>query len=100
MSALILNLRKEYWRQILSGEKKFEYRLVKGYWTTRLIQKYDKVEFRLGYPKNSQMDRIIICKYEGYEIQEIVHPLFGTEPVTVYAIKVGEVISAPRFAKL
>ncbi|HBK8765998.1 TPA: ASCH domain-containing protein, partial [Salmonella enterica subsp. enterica serovar Typhimurium] len=33
--------------------------------------------------------RRIECKYRGYEIKQITHPHFGSEPVEVFAIKVN-----------
>ena len=43
MKILTLNLNKEYFDEILSGNKKEEYREVKEYWTKRLKQKYDRI---------------------------------------------------------
>ena len=61
------------------------------YWDKRLINKnYDKVIIKLGYPKDSEKEKILIFNYRGYEIQEILHEHFGKEVVQVYAIKLHE----------
>jgi len=83
---LHLNLKKEWFDMILSGEKKEEYREIKRYWTRRLthhnvfllsflterIQKYnmhckyfDEICFSNGYRKNR---RQMFIKYEGIRI--------------------------------
>ncbi len=87
MSKIIFNLKKEFFLAIQSGEKKFEYRLHTDYWCKRLVDRqYDIVEFRMGYPKNDEIDKILSFKYNGYEIQEICHPFFGPNIVKVFAI--------------
>lgn len=91
MKPLILNLKKEYFEEIKKGIKKWEYRLCTPYWDKRLINKnYDKVIIKLGYPKNSEIEKILEFKYLGYEIKNIQHKHFGDDFVNVYAIKLGE----------
>ena len=91
MKNLILNLKKQYFEEIKKGIKKWEYRLCTPYWDKRLINKnYDKVIIKLGYPKDSEKEKILIFNYRGYEIQEILHEHFGKEVVQVYAIKLHE----------
>lgn len=88
MRYLILNLKKEYFQEIKSGAKKEEYRLCTPYWQKRLEnKKYDKVLIKLGYPKNSEIEKILEFKYLGYEIKTIKHKHFGDDPVKVYSIK-------------
>lgn len=88
MRSLILNLKKEYFQEIKSGAKKEEYRLCTPYWQKRLENKeYDKVILKLGYPKNSEIEKILEFKYLGYEIKTIKHKHFGDDPVKVYSIK-------------
>lgn len=61
---LYLVLKKEYFTQILKGEKKEEYRGFTDYYIDRLcvfndagewvdVKKYDTVRFQLGYSKNA-----------------------------------------------
>lgn len=87
MKVLVLNLKSEYFDDIKSGKKFFEYRLKNEYWSKRLLNKsYDLVSFRKGYPKNTDIDKIITVPYKGYEIKSIVHPHFGHNLVEVFAI--------------
>lgn len=89
MKVLIFNLKKEYFEQIKSGIKTEEYRLCTPYWQKRLEGKtFDKIIIKLGYPKNSDAEKILEFKYLGYEIKTIKHKHFGNDPVKVYAIKI------------
>ncbi|MGL4652641.1 hypothetical protein [Cetobacterium sp.] len=88
MKILTLNLKREYFEQIKSGIKTEEYRLCTPYWSKRLEGKtFDKILIKLGYPKNSEIEKILEFKYSGYEIKTIKHKHFGNDPVKVYAIK-------------
>ena len=88
---LILNLKRKYFEQIKSGEKKFEYRLKTDYWKKRLIGKdFSQLIIKLGYPKDIETDKIIAFPYHGYEEQEITHEFFGEKPVLVFAIKLEQ----------
>jgi hypothetical protein len=90
MNILHLNLKKKYWEEIKAGKKKFEYRLVNGYWAKRLVNKqYDKILIKLGYPKKDDVTRIIERPYRGCDQLEIIHPEFGSNPIQVYAIRVN-----------
>lgn len=52
MVLLQLNLHRKYFRAILEGTKKVEYREKTDYWTNRLTKrKYTHVRFRNGYLK-------------------------------------------------
>jgi ASC-1-like (ASCH) protein len=86
MVDLVLHLRSKYFQQIKSGEKQFEYRLVRPHWIYRLFgRSYDHVIFWDGYKKCSP-ETVIVRPYRGYELQTITHPEFGPEPVRVFAI--------------
>lgn len=87
MKILTLNLKKEYFEQIKSGEKKFEYRLKKDFWTKRLVGKeYSKIVIKLGYPRCEDTHKIMEFPWRGFIEQEITHKEFGMNPVKVYAI--------------
>lgn len=87
MKILHLNLKGEYFDQIKEGNKPFEYRLKNDHWTKKLVnKKYDEVWFKRGYPKSTDIEKIIKVKYRGYEIQTISHIHFGIMPVEVFAI--------------
>lgn len=87
---LTLNLKREYFEQIASGEKVEEFRLVTPYWQKRLENReYEKVILCLGYPKCDDMSRRIIRKWQGIEKKTITHPHFGNVPVEVFAINVN-----------
>lgn len=89
MKNLQLAVNGEYFDQMKSGEKKFEYRLLNDYWRKRLINReYDRLIITKGYPKKDDESRRIDMKYKGYEIKKIIHPHFGSESVDVFAIYV------------
>ena len=94
MKILSLHLKAEYFHQIKNGTKLFEYRLYNDYWKKKLENKsYDEVHFKLGYPSHSDLDKIIKCKYNGYEMQNINHSHFCNlfdESVRVFAIIIKE----------
>ena len=84
---LTLNLKKEYFLEIKNGTKLFEYRLFNDYWKKRLLNKhYDVVIFKLGYPSNDDLSKIIKKEYLGYQIEMIQHKHFGETPVIVFSI--------------
>lgn len=86
---LVLNLKKEYFEQIKQGKKAEEYRLCTPYWKKRIEGKaFDCVIIKCGYPSNSEINKILKFKYNGYEVKTIKHKHFGDTPVKVYAIKV------------
>lgn len=85
---LHINLKSKYFYEIKYGIKTFEYRIKNEYWSKRLENKdYDEIHFKLGYPKATDKDKIIVMPYSGFEIQVIMHPEFGNEPVEVFAIR-------------
>lgn len=92
MKILHLNLKKEYFDAIKSGEKKYEYREYNEYWKKRLgMRHYEEVHFKCGYPKKDDHEKIIVKKYAGYVVKEIKHKHFGNDgeddnPIKVYAI--------------
>lgn len=89
-NVLTLNVKKIYFDQIASGEKQFEYREIKPYWTKRLKRNdFDEVHIKCGYPKANDTERCLVRPWQGYEIQTITHEHFGSESVDVYAILVN-----------
>lgn len=86
---LVLNLTREWFEKIRSGEKTVEYREMNMYWWKRLVTpivrdgggvsnstikfKYKHVEFRLGYSKKGAITRRILgvdfgpCPYPGWD---------------------------------
>ena len=91
MKNLILNLKREYFEQIKSGIKTEEYRVCTPYWQKRLEGKsFDKIIIKLGYPKNSEVEKIMEFPWKGYKKKKIIHKHFGNDAVSVYAIKVSE----------
>jgi len=59
---LHLTLLRKWFDEIVSGNKKEEYRDVKPYWDRRLLGKnYDKIYFKNGYGKNVPF-MIVECK--------------------------------------
>lgn len=89
-NTLHLNLKGEYFDQIVAGTKLFEYRLRTEYWRQRLQgRSYQGVLVKKGYPRAGDRDRIVERPWRGYEEQTITHPHFGPEPVEVFAIRVN-----------
>lgn len=89
MANLQLAVNGEYFDQMKSGEKKFEYRLLNDYWRKRLVNReYDRLIITRGYPRADDMERRIDVPYRGYKLQSITHKHFGAEPVNVFAINV------------
>ncbi len=100
MKTLKLTLKKQWFDMILFGQKKEEYREIKGYWVTRLIDNYftnnqkfkdfDYVEFTNGYNKNSPtvtLDFLGICEGKGKKEWGAV------ENETYFIIKLGSEVS-------
>ncbi|UIS74667.1 hypothetical protein [Morganella phage Mecenats66] len=91
---LVLNLNREYFHDIRVGLKTEEYRRANKYWKTRLDNAEKRgvnvVSIRLGYPAADDSDRILLFRYNGFTEKTITHPLFGSEPVKVYAIDLSK----------
>jgi len=87
---LTLPVKTEYFNEILSGAKKYEYRLYNKYWKKRIHGKdFKTVTITKGYPKREDESRRIVRPYSGYKIKIIKHPHFGNREVMVFAIKVN-----------
>src|SRR5688572_29472485 len=85
MSTLNIIIKQEYFDEILSGNKKTEYREVKDFWTSRLYdekgkpRKYDRILFRAGYDPG---------------VPEMVVEFKGIKKVkNLYHIKLGKILS-------
>ena len=100
MKILTLNLNKEYFDEILSGNKKEEYREVKEYWTKRLKQKYDRIVIKCGYPKLEDISKEIWFEWNGFVKKKINHKHFGSKKVEVYAIDLNKKIENPKITKI
>ncbi len=90
MSVLYLNLKGEYFDDIKSGKKPFEYREYNDYWKKRLVnRRYDKIVLMRGYPKKTDTKRRIERPYIGYIVDTINHKHFGDKPTKVFCIYVN-----------
>jgi hypothetical protein len=88
MKELRMAVKTEYFNQIKSGEKIFEYRLFNEFWRKKLVGKnYDYLVITLGYPKAGDADKMIKVPYRGYDLQTITHKHFGDAPVNVFALR-------------
>lgn len=88
-TTLFLTLKKVYFDQIKEGSKKEEYREIKPWSDSRLIDKhYDFIEFMNGYSKGSPR---MIVEYLGY-YKKLMN--FNGKFQEVYAIRIGEMIIA------
>lgn len=90
MKTLFVTIKRTYFDQIASGEKKKEYRLQTPYWEKKLIDRnYDSIIFQAGYSKTAPR---MTVEYLGYQRENITHPFFGNESVNVFAINLGKII--------
>jgi len=80
---LTLTLKRQYFDEILSGEKTIEYRDITSYWTPRLENKdYDTILFRNGYNVTSPT---MTVEYKGLTIDRDTQP-------NRYALLLGTVL--------
>lgn len=87
---LHLPVKAEYFREVKSGTKLYEYRLRTDYWRKRLEGRvYDEVHIKSGYPAANDLDRIVVRPWRGFEVQKIEHKHFGPGEKSVYAIRVN-----------
>jgi len=85
---LTLHLKKEYFNQIVAGEKTEEYRLATPYWAKRLEDRqYKQVVLLCGYPPASDPRKRVVRHWRGCTRKIITHPHFGPDPVEVFAIR-------------
>lgn len=77
----------EYFDQCKAGTKKIEYRLRTAYWKSR-VENPDlkRIEMRKGRSACKGDLRNLVFEWNGYTETIITHPLFGENPVEVYAI--------------
>ncbi len=96
---LHLNLKKQWFDMIASGEKKEEYREVKDFWSRRLLsnnpafsfKKYHVVIFKNGYQSNAPTLEI---EFKEIKMKE-GNPNWGAEPGELYyVILLGEIINS------
>lgn len=80
---LNLTLHKQWFKQILEGTKRIEYRDVKEYWTKRLVnddgsfKKFDKIVFKNGYAKDAPI--MIVELLEIREVNGKYELMLGTK---------------------
>lgn len=90
MADLHLALKGEYFDAIKAGTKTEEYRLVTPYWYRRLEGRaYGRIVLTRGYPSRDDQERRLVMPWRGCTLKTITHQHFGSDPVQVYAIKVG-----------
>ena len=100
MNILTLNLKKEYFEEILKGTKLEEYREVKDYWTKRLKKSYDKVVIKCGYPTSTDVQKEIWFDWDGFIKKSITHKHFDNRELEVYAISLNKRIENPKISKI
>ena len=90
MAHLHLNLKYIYFDEIAAGTKLNEYRLYDK-WAKRLLGKtFDSIILKRGYPSKSNIEAHLTKPWRGFTIETISHPLFGPNPVKVFAIIVND----------
>ena len=91
---LHLNLKKQWFDMIASGEKKEEYRNINDYWYTRLakfneVQEGDKIIFSNGYSKDRRQMEVELLN----AICSQGNPAWGAEKGTIYfVLRLGEIL--------
>lgn len=87
MADLHLPVKREYFDQIKSGQKQWEYRLRTPYWKKRVENRtYNNIVITLGYPPREDTERRITFPWRGYVEKTRQHKHFGDNPVDVFAI--------------
>lgn len=90
MAKLFMTIKREYFDEIKAGTKTEEYRLVKPHWINKLVGKeYTHIIFQNRYSTDAPR---IEVEYLGYEIKNITHEFFGDEEISVFALKLGQII--------
>ena len=85
---LQLNLKKEFFDAIASGQKKVEYRDNTPYWRSRLVgRQYDEINFRNGYDTRAPTMRVQWLGLRRKTPKE-------------FAIRLGKVISIKNYKAL
>lgn len=91
LETLTLPLKAEYFDAIRDGSKLEEYRLVTPFWVKRLRGRvYDRIVLTKGYPRADDHTRRLERPWVGCYEKSILHPHFGPDPVSVFAIYVGK----------
>lgn len=107
---LFLILQKEFFLEILKGQKKTEYRSFTEYYISRLLnldkegevescKQIDKVHFALGYGKN-RPEMVVECKGVFIEHDEEEEKEFLTEDNCEFAIDLGEILETKNCENL
>jgi len=85
---LSLILTNHWFDQILSGRKKYEYRLVTPHWVKKLSGKsFQTITFSRGYTSTKS-----VFKCGKIELTTIKHDFFGNDPVAVFQIEIKDKI--------
>ena len=88
VSMLQMNLIRDFFAKVASGEKKIEYRDQTDYWKVRLEgRKYDVIRFRNGYATKAPE---MLVKFLG--VKKIVR-----QGDPLYAISLGKVLEIKRW---
>lgn len=84
MKILHLKLKARWFREILAGTKRQEYRQMTDYWRVRLEgREYDRIVFRNGYEPDSPLMEV---EWRGLDLASD-----GEE--IVYALKLGRILT-------
>jgi hypothetical protein len=83
---LHLVLTNHWFDEVISGRKKYEYRMITPNWVKRLSnRKYNTITFSRGYTSEKA---IFVCG--EIIVTTIKHDFFGTDPVPVFQIEIKE----------
>jgi hypothetical protein len=110
MNTLHLNLKKQFFNDIALGIKTEEYRIVKNYWTKRLLlgtyndesinmyilpKHFDEIYFKNGYQKNAPSMRVQCL---GISMREIMFPVTNTSELC-FVIHLGKILEIKNWKK-
>ena len=100
MKILHLNVKKKYFVQIASGEKKIEYRVANKYWSARLIKSYglviimnqfDEIWIKNGYARKGKPAPLIKMRHWETDLELVEYPESGKIEIC-FCIYLGDTI--------
>lgn len=95
MRILHLTLKRKWFLQIASGFQTIDYRSIKPYWNSRLMNReYDEVHFRNGYRPDSPFMRVIYLGAAPVHLEDGFY--FAIELGDVLEVKNINLLSYPN----
>jgi hypothetical protein len=92
MNTLTFHVKRRYFDEMKSGEKKMEFRLRTPYWEKRLGGRtFCRVRILLGYPSRYALSRnnCLYFEWAGCDLSVLNHEQFGPVDVVVFRTHLG-----------